>query len=81
MDPSSFFTIDYDVVLLGCGRKERWIVPEVVMHDFTSTVPCSMELRALLAINCVSVPNVVGLNTTFISANEDQGMISNMYYH
>jgi hypothetical protein len=60
MDPSSFFTFDYDVILLGCRRNERWIVPEAVMHDFTSTVSCSLELRALPAISCVSVPNVAG---------------------
>jgi hypothetical protein len=40
-----------------------------------------LELRALPAISCVSVPNVADLNTTFISANEHEGMISEMYYH
>jgi hypothetical protein len=81
MDRSSFFTIYYYVVLLGCRRKKHRIVPKVVMHDFTSTFPCSMELHALPAISCVSVPNVADLNTTFISANEHEGMISEMYYH
>jgi hypothetical protein len=79
MDPSSFFTFDYDVVLLDCRRKGRWIVPEAVMQDFTSTVSCLMELRALPSINCVSVPNVAGLDTTLIPANEHLGMISKMY--